>query len=58
LANRRDKFQRLWERLIATLTIDQQSGDVLDVIQDKQHDWATEALNSPGFLAQSVIQRP
>jgi hypothetical protein len=56
LVNGRDKFHQLWERLIATLTIDQQTGDSSIITQDKQHDWATEALNSPaGYMAQALF---
>jgi hypothetical protein len=56
LSNGRGKFQLLWERLIAILTTDQQTGDSSIIAQDKQHDWATEALNSPaGYMAQALF---
>jgi len=55
LVDGRDKFERLWEKLIDTLKTDQQSSDSSIITQNKQHDWATEALNSPaGHMAQAL----
>jgi SIR2-like domain len=54
LVNGRDKFQRLWERLIATLDGHINQSSIM--AQGKRHDWATEALNRPaGYLAQALF---
>jgi hypothetical protein len=56
LLNGRDQFQRLWERLIAALTREQQLGNAATTTRGKRHNWATEALNSPtGYLAQALF---
>lgn len=56
LVHGRDKFERLWEKLITILTTDQKTGDSAIIAQDEQHDWATEALNSPaGYMAQALF---
>jgi hypothetical protein len=56
LVHGRDKFELLWEKLITILTTDQKTGDSAIIAQDEQHDWATEALNSPaGYMAQALF---
>lgn len=56
LANGHDKFEQLWARLITTLSTDLQAGNSSIIVQNKQHEWATEALNSPaGYMAQALF---
>jgi hypothetical protein len=56
LVSGRGKFEQLWNRLIAALNKDQQVGQSSIFTQDKQHEWATEALNSPaGYMAQAIF---
>jgi hypothetical protein len=53
LAKGRDKFELLWERLIANLKANEKAGK--SSVTSRQYDWATAALNSPaGYMAQAL----
>jgi hypothetical protein len=52
-------FERLWGLLISTLRNRAESGCSSVIRDNKEPDWATEALNSPvGRLAQAVMNDP
>jgi len=56
LKNQRQAFNSIWKRLITSLEADERVGDSSIITQNKQHDWATEAINSPaGYLAQALF---
>ena len=56
LASQRTLFDSIWKRLIKCLNADESAGDSSVITQNKQHDWATEALNSPaGHLGQALF---
>jgi len=56
LESNREIFDPLWGRLIENLNTNERVGDSSVLVEDKEHDWATEALNSPaGYLAQALF---
>ena len=56
LESQRQLFESIWNRLTKNLGADERVGSSSIITQDKQHDWATEALNSPtGYLAQALF---
>jgi hypothetical protein len=56
LVDGRESFERLWGSLVTNLKANYKVGESTTITGNKQHHWATEALNSPaGYMAQALF---